>query len=161
GDPAGEVRGAAAFAITKSLDPGIRPTLKEAYYRDDHDLAKVGAVAGLARLPGGTGDAEFLASEGGPFLREAARSAEESVSRHYAVRVLSRLGPVEGRAETFREVGSGDPSSWVRRTALTALADTEGEAAIPFLMERMAEESSRNRTHVESLLKRLDHENDE
>jgi HEAT repeat protein len=141
-DPAGEVRGAAAFAVSKAGGETVGATLREAFYRDDHDLARIGAVAGLARRARSREDREFLTGEGTPFLMEAARGSEDRVSRHYAVRVLAGMPPAGGRGETLRHVAARDASAWVRGTAVDALVATEGADAVPFLEERLAAEPS-------------------
>ncbi|MHC4471098.1 MAG: HEAT repeat domain-containing protein [Planctomycetota bacterium] len=154
-DPAGEVRGAAAFALSRAGGPGTQGTLMEAFYGNDHPLTRIGSIAGVARRREG-GAEDFLESEGSPFLEDVARTGESSVNRFYAVGAMGLMEPSESRNEVIRQVAAGDSSSWVRSGAVATLARTGGEEAVPALQGLLeTEKTGWVRRHIEAEIRRL------
>jgi len=156
-DGAGEVRAAAAYSLGKAGVPGTTTTLIESYYREDHDLGRVGIVAGLVRRQGsGEEREEFLANEGTPFLAETVKTAGDSSARYYAVTTLAMMPRTEAGSEALRHAVTSDRSSWVRREAVTTLAEKDGKAALPTLTAALSNEKSKPvRRELKKAIKRL------
>jgi len=156
-DPDGEVRGAAAFGLSRTGGRGTVGELMDAWYADDHAFTRIGAVAGIARRGGGERARRFLEEEGSPWLQEALRTSKNGGARFYAARVLGSMPASEGRSAALRHSIANDGNDWVRHTAITSLVKTEKEAALPFLKERLAEEESRSlRDRLEREIRRLE-----
>jgi HEAT repeat protein len=140
-DPAGEVRGAAAYALSHAGGSELPGILIESFHREEHPMARLGAVAGLAPRAGEERTSAFLAEEGVPFLRSAAETDDSALVRIYSVAALSLLPEAAGRGETFRTVASGDGNPFLRLAAVDALIRTEGQGAAEFLGQRLAGET--------------------
>ena len=156
-DGDGEVRAAAAYSLGKAGGPGTTGTLISSFYGEDHDLGRVGIVAGIARR-GGSGEKrrEFLANEGTPFLAETVKSSADSSARFYAITTLSNLPRTDAGSEALSHAVASDRSSWVRRQAVTTLAKKDGKAALPTLTAALESEKSKPvRRELEKAIKRL------
>ncbi len=139
-DRDGEVRGAAAFGLSRAAPEDAVRLLVEAFRRDEHAMARVGAAAGLGRHAGAADADAFLAAEAVPFLAGTATGHEQQSVRMYAVRALALLPVAEGRAEALRRCAAADGSPWVRIAAVESLAATERERAREFLVQRLVDE---------------------
>jgi HEAT repeat protein len=141
-DPAGEVRGAAAYALSRAGGEELPAILISSFRHEEHSMARLGAVAGLAPRAGEELAAAFLADEGVPFLRTAAEADASALVRIYSVAALTLLPEAAGRGETFRAVSSSDKNPFLRLAAADALIRTEGAQAAPFLEERLLSETT-------------------
>jgi HEAT repeat protein len=152
-DRDGEVRAAAAYALGKAGGKGTVETLTTSFYGESHSLAKVGAVAGLARRPKA---AEFVEGYGTPWLAETVRSDPDSTARYYGVATFEMLPASKARTEAIRHAAGHDRSSWVRGRAVRALVRTEGKDAVPFLRKAMETETSKRvKSQMERAIRKL------
>jgi RNA polymerase sigma-70 factor (ECF subfamily) len=153
-DEAGLVRAAAAYGLGRASGEGVEEALEAAYRRETNPLAKLGAVAGLVGR--GAEPTRFLAEEGLPFLAATAVGSEDAVERYFSTSTLRRLPASAERGAALRRVAAEDPVEWIRREALTAIALTEGAAAVHFLRQRLvAEPSPRLKRGIRAALESL------
>ncbi len=155
-DPDGEVRAAAAYAYATTGGPEVLDTLVNTWYGEDHEFARVGLAAGIARHGDRAQVADFLDTEASRFLTDSVVSSDRSLVRFYSAVTLGMLPPSPERSSALHEAVSNERSDWVRIGAVDALVKTDGQAAKEFLEAELASETSERMTrHLEATLGRL------
>lgn len=155
-DPDGEVRAAAAYAYAATGGPEVLDTLVGTWYGEDHEFARIGLAAGVARREDRAQAEDFLKSEAGPFLTESVTGSERSLVRFYSATTLGMLPATPEGSAALRRTVSGDRSEWVRIGAVDALVTSEGKAAKEFFAAELTKENSERMTRkLEDALRRI------
>ncbi len=147
-DPDGEVRAAAAYAYATTGGPEVLETLVGTWYGEDHEFARIGLAAGVARREDRAEADDFLTNEAGPFLTKSVTQSERSLVRFYSATTLGMLPPTPEGGAALRKTVSEDRSEWVRIGAVDALVSSEGKAAREFLTAALAKENSERMTRT-------------
>jgi HEAT repeat protein len=151
------VRAASNYALSRAAGPTASLELMDAFHVEADTLPRVGAIAGLARIPDLPPEQRtFLEETGAPWLAGVARESEDDLTVFVTVRTLERLGGSEPAPAMLAVVDSGR-ADWVRAEAVRAYARKAPEEAVAALEARIAsEKSERIRGVMEAEIDRLD-----